>query len=83
MSGAAGSSVQITVKAEGNALQYRWQYRQPGKQDWNNSGLTGFATDTLTVPVTAGRNGQSYRCVITDGYGAETITEVAVLTAKG
>ena len=42
--------------------------------------MKGNGTSTLSVPVTAARDGQKYRCVITSGTGRVVTTETAVLT---
>ena len=79
VSAAVGETVSFSVSAEGDGLTYQWQYRQAGKTTWSKSGMSGAATDTLVVPVTAKRNGQSYRCVITDAAGNQLITKSATL----
>ncbi len=77
-----GESVQFSVKATGENLKYQWQYHMAGKNVWSNCGLTGRLTDTLTVPVTAARDGASYRCVVTNANGEMVASEAAVLTVK-
>ena len=44
--------------------------------------MTGNKTTTLSVPVTVARDGQKYRCVITDANGVRTYSEAAKLTVK-
>jgi hypothetical protein len=75
-----GETAVFTVEAEGVALTYQWQYYTGTK--WVNSGMTGADTAALSVPATIARNGQQYRCVITDGGGIKTESEAAVLTVK-
>ena len=82
MEASVGSQIQIRVHAQGDGLTYRWQYQMAGQETWNNSGLTGFNSDTLVVPVTAGRSGQRYRCRITDQYGNDLYSEEATLIVK-
>ena len=77
---AAGEKATFTVQATGVGLTYQWQYYTGIK--WVNSGMTGNQTDTLTVSATAARNGQRYRCVITDANGVRTWSSAAVLTVK-
>lgn len=60
---AVGSTAQFSVTAYGS-VTYQWQYRAPGGTNWANTSLTGNKTATLSVSVTAGRNGYSYRCKI-------------------
>ncbi len=72
---AVGEQAVFTVKASGAGLTYQWQYNRDGK--WLSSGQTGCSTSTLTVPATKARNGQQYRCVITDANGKKTYSEAA------
>lgn len=74
-----GKTVKLFVKATGTALNYQWQYCAPGSTTWKNSGMTGNMTTILSIPVTRSRNGQQYRCVITDGYGDKAISDSAKL----
>ena len=78
-SGAVGDTVRFTVKATGAGLTYQWQYKAPGSDKWVNSTAEGAGTAALKVPVTAKRNGQEYRCLITDGHGEKTYTDIARL----
>ena len=76
-----GSTATFTVKAAGGNLRYQWQFRAPGTSTWYNSGMTGAKTATLTVPATTARNGQQYRCVVTNDQG-KVISNAAALTVK-
>ncbi len=78
--GAAGETAVFEVKAEGEGLTYQWQYCNANSNIWRTSSMKGNGTSTLSVPVTAARNGQKYRCVITSGTGRVVTTETAVLT---
>ena len=70
----------FTVVAEGNGeLTYQWQYQNVGSSNWKNSSQAGNKTATLTVPITAARDGQKYRCVITDAEGNTVATDAATL----
>ncbi len=73
-----GSTASFCVAAEGTGLSYQWQYSTSGKY-WFDSGMEGANTEILEVPVTLKRNGQQYRCVITDESGNKVITDVAML----
>jgi hypothetical protein len=72
----------FTVNVEGENLTYKWQYQRADGTKWFFTTMEGFATDTLTVTATAARNGYKYRCIVTDAYGNETISEEAVLTVE-
>lgn len=78
--GAAGDTAVFEVKAEGEGLTYQWQYANANSNVWRTSSMKGNGTSTLSVPVTAARDGQKYRCVITSGTGRVVTTETAVLT---
>ena len=81
-SGAVGGTVVMHVAAQGDSLKYQWQYQMAKGTTWANCGLEGRLTDTLTVPVTAARDGASYRCVVTNANGEMVASEAAVLTVK-
>ena len=44
--------------------------------------MTGAKTATITVPVTAARNGQKYRCIVTSSNGTTVTSSTAILTVK-
>jgi len=75
-----GKTAKFIVKATGEGLTYQWQYRTSAKGSWRNINATGYKTATLSVPVTAARNGYQYRCVITDKYGNVINSNAANLT---
>ncbi|MBQ2062664.1 MAG: leucine-rich repeat protein [Oscillospiraceae bacterium] len=62
------------------SLTYRWQYLTPGGSVWRDSSMSGADTDTLRVSATASRNGQQYRCVVTNANGDQAISDPAALT---
>ena len=74
-----GETVKFTVKATGDGLTYRWQYKTPGGTSWNNSSAADSKTDTLSVTAAAYRDGYQYRCVVTDKYGNEVRTIAVTL----
>ena len=74
-----GSEVTFQVGATGSGLNYQWQYSTDGGENWGDSGMTGAKTDALTVKVIAGRNGQMYRCAITDDSGVTVYSNVVIL----
>ena len=77
-----GGTAKFTVKATGAGLTYQWQYKAAGGSYWNACSFEGNQTRTLSVPVTAARNGYQYRCVITDANGSKTYSNAAKLTVK-
>ena len=86
---APGKTVKFTVAASGSNLTYQWQYKSPGTSTWYNSGMTGAKTATLSVPATTARNGQQYRCKVTNANGSVyssaatlTVTSKLVITSQ-
>ena len=73
-----GDTAEFTVGATGDELSYQWQFCAPGKDVWNNSGMTGNNTPTLSVPVTAARNGQRYRCIVSNPVGERYSIEASL-----
>ena len=78
--GTIGENAVFTVNATGKNLKYQWQYNNG--HGWKNSGMTGCKTATLTVPATAARNGQQYRCIVTGPCGITEISKEVKLTVK-
>ena len=76
----AGKTAQFAVKAKGTGLTYQWQYRKSAAGKWTAASATGNKTASMSVPVTAARNGYQYRCKIKDQYGNVIYSEAAVLT---
>lgn len=76
----------FTVEADGTDLTYQWQYSFDNGSSWTNftdSGTmtVGSTTNTLTrsgfiVKI----NNQAHRCIITDTYGNQVISDTALLT---
>ncbi len=73
-----GDTVDFTIAAYG-AKSYQWQYSKDGGNSWADSGMTGFNTNRLSVPVTKARIGQMYRCVITGFYGEQLFSDSATI----
>lgn len=78
-SGDVGDIATFTIKAEGDGLSYEWQYSTNGT-NWYKSGFTGWDTDTQPVEINTFRNGQMYRCVVTDAHGNTVTSDIATLT---
>jgi len=77
--GAVGDTAAFTIEATGSGLSYQWQYLNAGATTWHDSGMSGAATATFSVPITDARDGQQYRCVITDEDGNSVTSDAAVL----
>ena len=76
----SGNDVQFSVVAEGEVVSYKWEYRKIYK--WFSTTMTGYNTDTLTVPAVGQRNGYDYRCLVTFADGTQIYSEPAELTVK-
>ena len=77
-----GGTATFIVEATGEGLSYQWQWQRASGGDWGNSGLATANAATLEVPATADRNGQHYRCVITDASGDTVASDAATLTVR-
>ena len=76
-SGQIGETALFNVVAEGDGIKYQWQTLTNG--DWVNSTLGGNKTATLSVVIKASRNGNQFRCVVSDSNGNSTTSGVATL----
>ena len=76
-----GENVVFTVEATGEGLTYQWQYSTSGTY-WFNSSMSGSDTNSLTVQAITKRNGQQYRCIVTDANGNMLTSDPATLTVK-
>jgi hypothetical protein len=78
--GAIGETASFHVAAQGDDLTYQWQYYYNG---WRSTTVDGNKTDTITMEVTASRDGNRYRCRVTcDGVTVES-DEVTLTVASG
>ncbi|MCD8017105.1 MAG: hypothetical protein LUE97_04785, partial [Oscillospiraceae bacterium] len=80
--GTVGSTAVFEVEATGSSLTYQWQYLNAGASTWRDSGMSGADTASISVPVTEARDGQQYRCVVTDGGGNTVTSDAATLTVS-
>ena len=65
----SGEDAVFTVEAIGEDLTYQWQFSNDGGKSWGNSGAEGANTPSLTIRMAKYRNGQMYRCVVSNVYG--------------
>lgn len=79
---APGETVKLTTAASSNDVKFQWFYSTNQGKDWSESGMAGCKTPTLTIPVTASRMGQLYRCRITLPDGTSAVSEPAALERK-
>lgn len=76
---AMGETVNITVKAQGEGLKYRWYFRNANATTFSASSIT---TDTYTCEMNKTRAGREVYCVITDSLGNKVTSESAMLICK-
>ena len=83
--GRGGSSLHFSVEAQGEGLQYQWEYGDKPEPDgyWHAADYrTKDAYYYLPVTITNPASACRYlRCVITDRYGAQVISDVACAKA--
>ena len=72
------ATAEFTVVATGEDLTYQWQVKI-GTRDWQNTGLNGAQTATLSFTAVGGYFGRQYRCVITDKNGGSVTSDAAKL----
>lgn len=77
--GAVNKKAFFVVEAIGQKITYQWQWCPANGDTWSNSGQDGNATSILSVTITEARNGQKYRCIITNSDGTQTTSNVCVL----
>lgn len=78
-SGKVNDKAVFTVEATGDGLSYQWMYSNNGGATWSKSGAIGNATASLTIEARAFRNGQMYKCVITDVNGGVAESTAATM----
>ena len=77
---AVGNEASFCIAAEGDIASFQWQYKTPAGTKWQKATAFGNDSDRMDVPATKGKNGYSYRCVVT-GEGGDTVTsDIVVLT---
>ena len=80
--GAVRETAVFKVEAEGEGLSYQWQYCKANSDTWKKVSGTGSKTASLSVKISKTKDGQKYRCVITDAAGRTVTSEAAVLTVN-
>ncbi|MBR5429583.1 MAG: leucine-rich repeat protein, partial [Firmicutes bacterium] len=77
--GAAGGTATFKVAAKGDGLTYQWYYQTATGTTWSKATADGNTTATLSVPVTTGRDGYKYRCIIKDSHGKSVTSDTVKL----
>lgn len=78
---AVDANAKFSITAAGRKLTYQWQFL-PTDTDaqWSNTTATGATTSQLTIQALSYRNGYKYRCIVSDGYNNQVISDEATLT---
>lgn len=77
----ASTNTTYSVVATGSSLTYQWQ--ENGSNLSNGGIYSGVLTPTLTLTgVTAGMNGNNYRCVVSSSGGCPVNSNAATLTVN-
>jgi len=75
-----GYKGQFTASAQGEGIQYAWQYKRPGDTGWYYTTMEGNNKPTVLIETNAARDGYQYRCEIKDVTGNITVyTEPATM----
>lgn len=80
--GAVDKKAFFIIIAVGKGLKYQWQWCAAGDDSWSNSEQNGNATSILQVPITEARNGQMYRCTVTDADENTVTSSVVTLNVQ-
>ncbi len=67
--GLAGDTVTFSVQAASSAATYHWQVKVAGSDTWSYSTATGYNTNSISLEMTEARDGNQYRCAVTDAKG--------------
>lgn len=81
-SGSVNDTVEFSVAAEGEGLRYEWFYSNNGGESWQKSYSSGYNSAVLRVALQAHRDGQQYRCKITDADGNTVFSNAAVMSVR-
>ena len=80
--GAVNDDVTFTVEATGNGLVYEWFFSDDGGETWAKSYSPGYATNTLAPILRAHRDGNMYKCVVTDVLGNSVESDVVSMSVE-
>ena len=79
VSGFAGNTLKVTVKASGDGLKYTWYYAKKGSSGYTKSSVT---CNAIQVKASAAWNGCKIYCVVKDKYGNSVKSNTVTLTVK-
>lgn len=74
---ASKSTAKVTVKAKGEGLTYTWYYADPNSGTFVKT--SSFKKNSYSIVMNESRRGRMVYCVITDKYGDQVVSNIAVL----
>ena len=80
--GAVNDNVTFAVEATGNGLTYEWFYSTDGGETWEKSYSPGYLTNTLAPILRSHRDGNMYKCVVTDVLGNSVESDVVSMSVE-
>ena len=78
----AGGTASFYVGADGDNIRYQWKWRASASEQWKNTTLNGYDTDTLEFDASESMDGRQYCCCLTDRFGNETWSKAVTLTVR-
>ena len=79
--GLAGETATFSVAAQGDELTYQWQVLKDG--EWNNCSKDwGGKTNSLSFEIKSSYDGNTYHCIIKDGYGNKVTSNEVTLSLQ-
>ena len=73
-----GATAKTTVIATGDALTYKWYYKNKNASDFAYT--SSFSSNYYSVAMNESRDGRQIYCVITDKYGNSVTTDTVTIT---
>lgn len=73
-----GSNAVVSLKAEGDSLNYKWYWAAPGSDVFNLTNT--FKGSSYSVEMNKDRDGRRVYCVVIDRYGRETRSDIVTLS---
>ena len=72
----------FSVEVNGTDVTYKWQTSKDDGVTWVDSELSGSKTQEITIVAKKFRDGYMFRCVATDKWGTQIISDAAKLTIE-
>ena len=75
--GEVGYDTSMWINVSGTEVSYRWQLVEDDADQWEDCEYEGSDTSELIIPVSEDTYNDRFRCIVTDRYGNEIISESA------